>query len=83
MQKVYDVEIDLEMLRDAELRHPGFGAIRAVRQPVPMCQAEVEKTYASQRPGNPDCVNPEFSELAAAASRRSAYSRNSADQGSV
>ena len=29
MQKVYDVEIDLDMLRAAEERRPGFGAIRA------------------------------------------------------
>src|SRR5579885_1670811 len=33
MQKVYDVEIDLDMLRAAERRQPGFGAILAKRQP--------------------------------------------------
>ena len=44
MQKVFDVEIDLDMLRAAERRRPGFGAIRAVRQPLPMCRAEVERT---------------------------------------
>src|ERR671933_1224718 len=43
MQKVYDVEIDLEMLREAERRRPGFGAIRAMRRPLPMCHAEVER----------------------------------------
>ena len=31
MQKVYGVEIDLDMLRAAEAHQPGFGAIRAVR----------------------------------------------------
>src|SRR5947208_3197353 len=41
MQKVYDVEIDLDMLRAAEARKPGFGAIRAVRRPLPMCRAEI------------------------------------------
>ena len=60
MQKVFDVEIDLEMLRAAERRSPGFGAIRAVRQPLPMCRAEIERTYASR---DADCVNPEFGEL--------------------
>ena len=60
MQKVFDVEIDLEMLRAAERRAPGFGAIRAVRQPLPMCRAEVERTYASREE---ECVNPEFGEL--------------------
>ena len=62
MQKVYDVEIDLAMLRAAERRRPGFGAIRAVRQPLPMCRAEVEQTYES-RFDELGCVNPEFSEL--------------------
>src|SRR5580698_160714 len=33
MQKVYEVEIDLDMLRAAERRQAGFGAIRAVRNP--------------------------------------------------
>src|SRR5437762_14088910 len=43
MQKVYDVEIDLDMLRAAERRALGFGAIRAMRQPLPMCRAEIEQ----------------------------------------
>jgi hypothetical protein len=62
MQKVFDVEIDLEMLRAAERRQAGFGAIRAMRQPLPMCLAEIERTYAS-RLDDPGCVNPEFGEL--------------------
>jgi hypothetical protein len=63
MQKVYDVEIDLDMLRAAEARKPGFGAIRAVRRPLPMCRAEVERTYESRADEELGCVNPEFSEL--------------------
>lgn len=62
MQKVYEVEIDLDMLRAAERRAPGFGAIRAQRHPLPMCRAEVEATYAS-RGDELGCVNPEFFEL--------------------
>ena len=62
MQKVYDVEIDLDMLRAAEERKPGFGAIRAVRRPLPMCKAEVENTYET-RSDETGCVNPEFGEL--------------------
>src|SRR5215468_9437371 len=62
MQKVFDVEIDLDMLRAAERRSPGFGAIRAVRQPLPMCRAEIEETYAS-RGSESACVNPEFGVL--------------------
>src|SRR5204862_6584440 len=35
MQKVYGVEIDLQMLEAAEARRPGFGADRATRKPLP------------------------------------------------
>src|ERR687892_1283828 len=42
MQKVYSVEIDLDLLRAAEARGGGFGAIRAARRPLPMCHVEVE-----------------------------------------
>ena len=62
MQKVYEVEIDLDLLRAAERRRAGFGAIKAKRKPLPMCKAEVERTY-DQRLEELGCVNPEFSEL--------------------
>jgi hypothetical protein len=62
MQKVYAVEIDQDMLRAAERRSAGFGAIRAVREPLPMCKAEVENTYET-RSDETGCVNPEFGEL--------------------
>ncbi len=62
MQKVYDVEIDLDMLSAAEARGPGFGAIKSVRRPLPMCKVEVEPCYSS-RTDDLGCVNPEFSEL--------------------
>jgi hypothetical protein len=64
MQKVYGVEIDLGMLRAAEARRDGFGAVRAVKQPLPMCRSEVEPCYA-HRSGELGCVNPEFNELPA------------------
>ena len=62
MQKVYEAEIDLEMLRMAERRRDGFGAIRAIRAPLPMCRSEIEPCY-EHRSGELGCVNPEFSEL--------------------
>lgn len=62
MQKVYEVEIDLELLREMERRRAGFGAIKAKRRPLPMCKAEVERTYES-RLEELGCVNPEFNEL--------------------
>jgi hypothetical protein len=62
MQKVYDVEIDLDLLEEATARREGFGAIRARRRPLPMCRTEVEPCYA-HRADELGCVNPEFHEL--------------------
>ena len=63
MQRVYVVEIDLEMLREAEARQGGFGAMRTTRAPLPMCRVEVEECYGEERSGELGCVNPEFHEL--------------------
>ena len=62
MQKVFDVEIDLDLLREAQARQEGFGAVKAKRKPLPMCRVEVESCYAS-RSDALGCVNPEFFEL--------------------
>ena len=61
MQKVFDVEIDLALLLEAEARG-GFGAVRASRRPLPMCHVEVEACYEA-RGDELGCVNPEFSEI--------------------
>jgi hypothetical protein len=62
MQKVYEVEIDLDLLGEAQGHKGGFGAVRAVRQPLPMCKADVASCYEN-RADELGCVNPEFSEL--------------------
>jgi hypothetical protein len=62
MQKVYEVEIDLDLLRIAEAGTGGFGAVKATRRPLPMCKVEVEPCYEG-RAEELGCVNPEFSEL--------------------
>lgn len=62
MQKIFGVEIDVDLLRAAEARRGGFGAIRATRHPLPMCRTEVEQCYEG-RSGELGCVNPEFHEL--------------------
>ncbi|MBD0290918.1 MAG: hypothetical protein ICV74_06650 [Thermoleophilia bacterium] len=62
MQKVYGVEIDLELLTRAQGAASGFGAVKARRQPLPMCRAEVSTCYEN-RTGELGCVNPEFLEL--------------------
>jgi hypothetical protein len=62
LMKVFDVEIDVELLQEAESRREGFGAIRATAPALPMCQVEVEACYEG-RTGELGCVNPEFHEL--------------------
>ena len=62
MQKVFGVEIDLELLEEAQGDRAGFGAVKAQRQPLPMCRAEVSECY-EQRTGELGCLNPEFFEL--------------------
>jgi hypothetical protein len=61
MQKVFGAEIDLELLEKARRRRAGFGAIRAVRSPLPICGAEVERAY-EHREEPLGCINPEFHE---------------------
>jgi hypothetical protein len=62
MQKVYGVEIDLGLLQAAEAKRAGFGAVKAVRRPLPMCRVEVEGCYEG-RGHELGCINPEFFEL--------------------
>src|SRR6185295_19115967 len=62
MQKVFEAEIDVEMLRAAERTREGFGAVRATRKPLPMCHSEVDPCYEN-RADELGCVNPEFFEL--------------------
>jgi hypothetical protein len=64
LQKVYTAEIDVRMLLSAERRGGGFGAVRAMRGPLPMCRAEVQATF-EQRESELGCLNPEFGELPA------------------
>ncbi len=62
MQKVYGVEIDLDLIVEAEAKRPGFGAVKAARRPLPMCRSEIESVY-ERRVSELGCVNPEFHEL--------------------
>jgi hypothetical protein len=62
LMKVFSVEIDFDLLRLAEARRGGFGAVRATAPALPMCRVEVEGCYES-RGDDLGCVNPEFHEL--------------------
>lgn len=62
MQRIYAVEIDLGVLRESQGAHDRFGAVKAQRQPLPMCKSEVISCYQS-RGDELGCPNPEFFEL--------------------
>ena len=76
MQKVYGVEIDLDLLRAAEARREGFGGIRATGAPLPMCKVEVvavlrERAATSSAAATPSSTSSRASARASASSRRS------------
>lgn len=58
MEGVYRVEIDLERLRRMERTAVGFGALRASREPLPICSSSVERTFEHRCASA--CVNPDF-----------------------
>ncbi len=61
VQRVFDVEIDLGVLTTLE-RSGGFGAVRARRVPLPICDSEVAACYPT-REDDLGCRNPEFFEV--------------------
>jgi len=61
-QGIFGVGIDVDLLERARRRRHGFGAIRAVREPLGICPAEVERAY-EHRADPLGCLNPEFFEL--------------------
>ena len=62
MQKVFDVEIDVDLLGELEARREGFGAVKASRAPLPMCHSDISSCYL-HRADELGCRNPEFFEL--------------------
>ena len=63
LQKVFGVEIDVEMFRKAERTRAGYGGVKAMREPLPMCPFTVEKSYEAAGPAF-ECVNPRFFDAA-------------------
>ncbi|HKP89790.1 MAG TPA: hypothetical protein VJT75_07405 [Thermoleophilaceae bacterium] len=59
LNKVFKVEIDVELFREAERTRHGFGGVKLTGAPMPQCRTTVERAYH----GGGDafsCVNPEF-----------------------
>jgi hypothetical protein len=54
----------LDLLRAGERSRDGFGAVRALRAPLPMCRSGVQSTFR-HRETELGCLNPEFGELPA------------------
>ena len=61
-QEIFAADIDVEVLERARRRRNGFGSVRAVREPLPICPADVERAYEN-REDPMGCINPEFHEL--------------------
>ena len=76
LQKVFDVEIDLDLLQMAEQRRDGFGAVRARRTPLPMCRwrsARATSTASTRSAaGIPNSSRPRRNAPASASWRSSA-----------
>jgi hypothetical protein len=59
LQKVFGVEIDVDLFQKAERTRAGYGGVKAMREPLPMCPFTVERSYEGDGPAF-DCVNPRF-----------------------
>jgi hypothetical protein len=59
LQKVFGVEIDVDLFEKAERTRHGFGGVKALRSPLPMCPFTVERSYEGSGPAF-DCVNRRF-----------------------
>jgi hypothetical protein len=69
LMRVFGPEIDADELDRARARRQGFGGLRCLREPLPICAAGVETAYP-QRETPLGCLNPEFAEPPASDSFR-------------
>ena len=59
LNKVFRVEIDVELFREAERTRHGFGGVKLTGTPTWRCRTTVERAY--QGAGDAfECVNPAF-----------------------
>ena len=59
LNKVFKVEIDVELFRESERTRHGFGGVKLTGTPIPRCRTAVERAYHGAG-GAFDCVNPMF-----------------------
>lgn len=58
LDRVFHVELDLEAFQRLEAQKPGFGALRATREPHAFCRTDVDAAFEHRAAGT--CVNPDF-----------------------
>ena len=59
LNKVFKVEIDVEILRESERTRHGFGGVKLTGEPTARCRTAVERAYHGGGDAF-DCVNPMF-----------------------
>jgi hypothetical protein len=60
LNKVFKVEIDVELFREAERSRPGFGTVRLANAPLRRCRYTVEQAYDGRGLEAYRCVNKRF-----------------------
>src|SRR3954454_445533 len=45
LNKVFDVEIDVEVFGEAERTRHGYGGVKLTGRPIPVCRVTVEQAY--------------------------------------
>jgi hypothetical protein len=68
LNKVFKVEIDLELFEEAERTRHGFGGVKMTGTALPQCRSSVERAYHGEGEAF-ECVNPGFFEPPVAAER--------------
>ena len=59
LNKVFKVEIDVELFRETERTRHGFGGVKLTGAPTPRCRTSVERAYHGCGDAF-ECVNPRF-----------------------
>ena len=75
LMKVFAVEIDFDLLRAAESRRGGFGAVRATAPALPMCRVEVEGCYESRGRTSSAASTPSSTSCRSASRRSAIFAR--------
>ena len=59
LNKVFRVEIDVELFEAAERTRQGYGGVKMTGTPLPQCSFSVERAYEGEGEAF-ECVNPRF-----------------------